>query len=476
MRTKFLFLFVLALGATALFTSCRQGERAAYGKFFCPMHPTYVSDRPGDCPICHMKLVPVKGDQKDAMAAHMNATNQAAPGVKYRCPNHPEYLYEQPGLCPIDEVKLEPVHDTNAVAAAELDHARHEKESEAAAVPGRVAVQLSPDKQQLIGLRTVKVEPRTLAPRVRTAGTLEHDESKLARIAPRFGGWVRKLHVNYTGQHVEKGEPLLTVYSPELFSAGTEYLLALRHLESLGNGSAAARDSARQLLESARRRLELWEVGEGEIRELEQSGQARDEVLLRAPVSGHVVAKTAVEGRAFMAGETLYEIADLSSIWVRAFVSERDLPLVKDGAKAVVRFPQIRHSPVETTIDFIYPHIDPQTRRAEVRLVLPNPEHRLRPDMWAQVEIAAEHGTVLSVPASAIIDTGERFVAFVRHDSGHLEPREVKVGTRTEDFYEVRGGLSAGEQVVTRALFLIDSESQLKAAISGMGAAGGHEH
>jgi Cu(I)/Ag(I) efflux system membrane fusion protein len=468
-------IILIAIMAAFVLAGCTKNEETADGRFFCPMHPTYSSERQGDCPICNMKLVPVKKDKAEALAAHMASTNRPPPETKYRCPNHPEYLLAEPGRCPIDDVKLEPVRDPNAAPVAVREHAGHDGDTDAAAVPGRVPVHISPDKQQLIGLRTSKVEQRQLSTTIRTVGTLEHDETKLARIAPRFGGWIRDLKINYTGQHVHAGEPLLTIYSPDLLSAETEYLLAFRHRQGLTNASPEARQSAQQLLDSARRRLELWQIGEEEIRELEQGDRPHDEVLLRSPVSGHVVAKSAIEGKAFMAGDTLYEIADLSNIWVRAYLFERDLSMVKVGSKANVALPQITEQKFESEVTFIYPHIDPRTRRAEVRLELPNPEHLLRPDMWAEVEIKADRGEVLAVPASAVIDTGERFVAFVKHEPGHLEPRTVKIGTRTDDYYEVLGGLSAGEEVVTRALFLVDSESQLKAAISGM-SAGEHQH
>jgi RND family efflux transporter MFP subunit len=306
---------------------------------------------------------------------------------------------------------------------------------------------------------------------------LEHDETKLARIAPRFAGWVRELKVNYTGQKVAKGDPLFTVYSPELFEAESEYLLAFERVAQLRSREDTAQaESAKRLLESARRKLSLWEIGDTEIAALEQSGQARDEILVRSPASGHVVTKNAVQGRAFMAGETLYEIADLSHLWVRAYVFEFEAPLIKEGLEARVTFPYLGNRSVESVVSFLYPHIDPQTRRAEVRLEIDNPQLDLRPQMWANVELEASFGEVLTVPANAIIDTGVRLVAFVMRDDNHLEPREVTIGARSDDYYEVLSGLNDGEKVVARALFLIDSESQLKAAISGMGSAGGHNH
>jgi membrane fusion protein, copper/silver efflux system len=394
--------------------------------------------------------------------SHDNPAAASTQTAKYHCPMHPTYTSDKPGDCPICGMKLVPIGGANA------DQSSH-------SIPGRVSIVLSPEKRNLIGLTTSPVEARKLARTLRNVGVVTHDETKFSRIAPRFGGWVRSLQVNYTGQLVEKGAPLFTVYSPELFTAENDYLLALRN-SRLTNGPATQQESAQQLLETSRRRLQLLQVGPEEIRALEQSGKPSEELQIRAPLSGHVLTKNAFEGQAFEAGEMLYEIADLTHLWIRAAVYESDLPLINVGQQARIVFPNLNNQAFESSVTFIYPHIDPQTRRAEVRLELDNPKHELRPDMWADVEIVMELGEVLAVPASSVIDTGTRFVAFVDVGKDHLEPREVKVGAKTEDYFEVLEGLKAGEKVVTRALFLVDSESQLKAAISGMGAAGEHKH
>jgi len=382
------------------------------------MHPTYVSDKPGDCPICGMKLVPIKEDKPAAGGGHEG---------------HSAAAKEAPG------------------------------------VPGRISISLSADKRQMIGLALSKVEKRELTNTVRTTAVVMHDETRYARIAPRFGGWVRKLHVNFTGAPVEIGQPLFTVYSPELFSTENEYLIAWRGLQQLkADVSAEQRTGATNLLGSVRRRLGLWEIGDGEIRALEQRGTASDEMPFRSPIAGHVVAKMAVEGKSFMAGESLYDVADLSHLWLDVWVFESDLPLMKLGLQATVTFPYLGNKTLTAPITFLYPHIDPQTRRGRVRLELDNPEHLLRPDMWASVTIQIPLGEKVLIPASAVIDTGQRCVAFVDGEDEHLQPRELKVGFKTDDYYEVLEGVKEGEKVVTRALFLVDSESQLKAAIAGM--------
>ena len=463
MRTKLTFYLLLPVLLTALLIGCNKSAPSGGGgtaKYHCPMHPTYTSDRPGDCPICNMKLVPIKQDGAKPPASTDKKETSSASG-EYHCPNHPDFIFDKPGVCGICDTKLVPVKSEGTTAETE-------------ATPGRTMVGISPAKQQLIGLRTARVAKRELSRTVRGTAVVEHDETRSARVAPRFNGWVRKLQVNYTGQHVHKDEPLFTVYSPDLVATESEYLLVWKQFAALKpDASATQRDSLRALLDSSRRRLVLWEIGEEEIRSLEQRGTPSDEVIFRAPVSGHVLTKNAVEGKAFMMGETLYEIADLSRIWVRASVFDEDLPLLQIGQTAMIDFPYLGKS-VESKITFFYPHIDPQTRRAQVRFELDNPDHTFRPDQWANVEIKVPLGEKLVVPASAVIDTGERFVAFVPREDNHMEPRALKIGVRTDDWWEVLSGLKEGEKVVTRALFLVDSESQLKAAISGM--TGEHQH
>jgi Cu(I)/Ag(I) efflux system membrane fusion protein len=344
------------------------------------------------------------------------------------------------------------------------------------AVSGRATIAITPDRQQLIGVRTSTVFPRLLARTLRLPGVVEHDETALARIAPRFGGWVQRLHVNFTGQPVERGQPLLTVYSPELYAAENEYLLAWRQRRQVTpDAPAETREAAQRTLETARRRLELAGVGEAELRDLEQREQATDELLVRAPISGHVISKYAVEGRSFVAGETLYEIGVLDRVWLRVMIPESDLAHVRPGQMATATFAALDGRTVETRVEFVYPHLDPQTRRGAVRLALANPDASLRPDMWATVVIEEPLGERLTVPASAVIDTGTRLLAFVKREDDHFEPREVTVGVRTDDWWEVLAGLQEREKVVTRALFLVDSESQLRAVVAGMGG-GGHEH
>ena len=477
MTAKQLFLSpLIALALLFMFAGCKKSDSSQPGgqRYHCPMHPTFIKDRPGDCGICGMKLVPIKEDKPSAKAA-VPAEDDKIAQVKngqFYCPMGAEHVQDQPGKCPKCGMNLVEKKESPA------GHEGHTASTTAAAaVPGRISISLSADKRQMIGLTLSKVEKRELTNTVRTTAVVMHDESRYARIAPRFGGWVRKLHVNFTGAPVEEGQALFTVYSPELFSTENEYLLAWRALQQLqAEAPVQQRSMATNLLGSARRRLELWEIGDEEIRALEQRGTPTDELPFRSPMEGHVVAKTAVEGKSFMAGESLFDVADLSHLWLDAWVFESDLPLMKLGLQATVTFPYLGNKTFTAPITFLYPHIDPQTRRGRVRLELDNPEHVLRPDMWASVTIQIPLGEKLLIPASAVIDTGQRFIGFVDGEDEHLQPRELKVGIKTDDYYEVLDGVKAGERVVTRALFLVDSESQLKAAIAGMGESGAQKH
>jgi len=321
-------------------------------------------------------------------------------------------------------------------------------------------VVLTPEKIQKLGVRTEPVRRMALAQTVRAVGLLTLDERREVVVAPRFEGWIERLYVSITGQTVRRGEPLASAYSPELASAHYEYRLAL---------NAGLSD----LAEAALDRLRNWQVPEDQI---EQLRRTRDHdpgmlILLRAPADGVVMEKKAVLGMRFMPGEELYRLADLSKLWLHAEVFERDLPLVRIGQAARITVNAYPSEIFTGAVTFIYPTFEAQTRTVKVRVELANPGGRLKPAMYASVEFAPDSNghPVLVIPASAALESGARQVALVEIAEGRFEPRELKLGRRGEGMVEVRDGLREGERVVVAANFLIDAESNLKAALGAFG-------
>ncbi|HEX5681944.1 MAG TPA: efflux RND transporter periplasmic adaptor subunit [Desulfobacterales bacterium] len=334
-------------------------------------------------------------------------------------------------------------------------------------------VQISPERQQLIGVRIGTVEKRLLQKVIRTNGRVEFDEKRLATISPKIGGWIEELYVDFTGAPVKKGAPLLTLYSPELVSTQEEYLAALRARQELAASpypEVAASGNA--LVESARRRLRLWDISEEQIRELEQTGQVRKSLTLYSPYGGIVLEKMAFKGMRVEPGMALYKLADLSVVWLIADIYEYELPLIRLGQQASINLSYLPGEAFTGKAVFIYPYLDAQTRTARVRFEFANPRGTLKPEMYAGVEITIRLGDKVTVPEGAIIDTGIRKVAIVEKGAGYFEPRDVKLGTKAGDHYEVLDGLKVGERVVISANFLIDSESKLKEAVGGAG----HQH
>lgn len=334
-------------------------------------------------------------------------------------------------------------------------------------------IRISTEKVQKLGVRTETAQLRILDRLVRAAGRIEPDERRVYAISPKFEGYVERLHVNITGQPVGKGQPLFEVYSPELVSAQREYAIAAQGVESLRDAEGTSRDSMKQLADSSLLRLKNWDISEEQIKSLAKSGESRRTLTFRSPVSGIVTEKKAVQGMRFMPGEPLYQVADLSSVWVLADVFEQDIAHVRPGAKARVRINAYPDKTFEGTVSYVYPALKAETRTVPVRVELPNPGQMLKPAMFAQVELPVGNKVpVVTVPTSAVIDSGTRRLVFVQAGEGRFEPREVKLGQRGDNYVEVIDGVRDGEPVVVAANFLIDAESNLKAAIGSFGHAG----
>jgi len=372
-----------------------------------PMHPQYKSDKPGRAPDCGMDMVPVYADEEET-----------------------------------------------STRAEELP-------------PG--TVKITPEKQQLIGVQTGLVEYRDAEKVIRTVGQITYAEPKLAYVTTKFEGYVEELFVDYTGKVVEKGQPLFTVYSPELVSTQQEYLLALKgqkYFEKNAFDDVGA--GANSLLESARRRFQLWDIPDEEIEKLERAGEITKTLTIYSPIHGFVIQKEVFRGMKVMPGMNLYQIADLSTVWVLADVYEYEIPFVKPGQQATVTLSYYPGQEFKGRVTYIYPYLTPDTRTIKVRIEFPNPGEKLKPEMYVNVELRAGAGKQLTVPEDAVLDSGSEQLVFVARQGGYFEPRKVKLGGRVENRYVVLSGLREGERVVTSGNFLIDSESRLKSAVGAM--------
>ena len=337
---------------------------------------------------------------------------------------------------------------------------------------GAPFVNVSPEKVQALGVRTERVLWRALAQTVRAVATIQADERRLHTVAPKFEGWIQKLHVNATGQAVARGQPLMDVYSPDLVAAQQEYLIAVKGVASVPDAAPEVVASMRELRESALLKLRNWDISEAELGRLKEEGVPRQYVTLRSQANGVVLEKPAIEGKRFMPGEILFQIADLSSVWLLADVFEQDLGSVRPGQPATIRIDAYPGRDFAGRVTFVYPTVTSETRTAKVRIEMANPAGALKPSMYASVEIAAGRveEKVLALPDSAILDTGTRQLVIVRRGEGTFEPRTVKLGRRADGYVEAREGVRDGDTVVVSANFLIDAESNLKAALSGFGA------
>jgi membrane fusion protein, copper/silver efflux system len=331
-------------------------------------------------------------------------------------------------------------------------------------------VTLTPTEAKRIGVTYAAATVGPFGKEVRTVAQVTFDETTVKTIAPKIDGWVEQLIVNATGQYVARGQALLTIYSPMLVSTQEELLLAKRLQSDVAGASLDARNSASELLMSARRRLAYWDIPQSEIDDVERSGVVRRTLTLRAPAGGYVLEKNVLAGQKIMGGDALYKVADLSVVWVEGEVFEQDLALVRVGQTVHADFAALPGEQWTGRISYIYPTLNPDTRTVRVRVVLANANLRLKPGMYATIRIAGtERANTLTVPRSAVLSTGERSIVFVREANGQLAPREVTIGASSDDRIEVLRGLSPGETVVASATFLIDAESNLGTALGGMG-------
>lgn len=433
-------------------TSAASARKVLY--YVDPMHPAYKSDKPGIAPDCGMALEPVYAD--DGLIPQSTAARKV---LYYVDREFPDYTADKPGLNPETGNTLEPVY----------------AEDTASAIPAG-ALRVSAERQQLIGLKFATAEWTEGERTMRTVGTVAYDETRLAHVHPRVDGWVERVFVNFTGDFVQRGQPLLTIYSPELLASQQELLLARRARDLMANNPmASAAESGAGLFDAARRRLELWDLTPQQVQRVIDSGEPIRSVTLHSPATGYVMQRQVFPNQRVTPESDLYTIVDLSRVWIMADVFEADIPQMKPGMLARITF-TAGAAPLTARVAHVQPQVDPTTRTLKVRLEAANPATRLKPDMFVNVELAVPSGRQLTVPVGAVIDTGARQTVFVDLGNGYIEPRQVSVSERLGERVVISSGLSGGERIVASGAFLIDSESQLKAAAAGMGAPGGKHH
>lgn len=409
---------VLLAGGTAFVywkhQTSSQSQNAKKDIYYCPMHKDYVSDKPGNCPICEMKLVK-KGSE-----------NQ-----------------------PIEQIKQE---DTSKTATQ-----------------GNVFI--SPERQQMLGVRSFPAEYKTLNRQIRTVGKIAYDETRITHLHTKFNGWIEKVYADFVGEPVKMGEPLFTIYSPELVSTQEEYLLALRSKEKLGNSSYDwISKGSNTLADSARERLKLWGITDAEIDQVTKTGKAQRTLTIYSPTNGVITQRAAYHHGTYITPEMdLYTIVDISTVWLLADIYEKDLPFVKTGQQVSIEFPYGNAKKIDSRIEFFYPYLDPTTRTGQIRIQLKNPDDQLKPDQFVNVFIKTEEQKALVVPTDSVLNTGEQQYVFVDLGNGYFDPRQVRTGIQTQEGIAVEEGLKEGERVVTSANFLLDSEARLRGVLENMG-------
>ena len=466
-------ILLLAGGIAYLYLSgCRFGlggadntaaAQAQGAKYTCGMHPFILSDKPGDCPICGMKLTKIESSPTPGGTAGAKSAPVGQPSggerkiLFYRSPMNPDVTSKTPAK---DEMGMDfvPVYEDEAKGGG----GRNLPE-------GYAAVQVGMERAQLAGIQSATAVREEISRPVRAVGIVVPDERRVRRVQAKIDGWIEKLHTNFTGQLVTKGQPLLEIYSPDLVAAQREYLLSKAGVDRMKDSPYEdARQMSSGLAQAARMRLKLFDVPESFIEELERTGKVRRTVTLDAPVSGYVTGKEIFEGTRISPGMDLLTVTDLSHVWIDADLYEYEAQSVRVGQTAVLDTVADPGKKLKGRVAYIYPTISPETRTLKVRFDFPNPGLRLKPQMYANVSLDLHSVTGVVIPDTALIETGVRVIAFVDAGNGSFEPREVKVGVRGNGKAQILSGVKAGDNVVVGANFLLDSESKLRAALTKM--------
>jgi RND family efflux transporter MFP subunit len=369
-------------------------------------------------------------------------------------PMHPWYRSDKPGVAPDCGMTLVAVH-----AGEESRYQAREKGM----------VQVSPEKQQLIGVEYGTAEYESSTDSIQAAARVTLDETRISKVQPRLEGWIDRVFVDFTGKYVKQGDPLLTLYSPDAVATEQEYLLAVKAEHTMHSSAMPAMtESTMNLVAAARRRLELWDIPAAQVDEIGRTGKTVDDLTLVSPASGFVTERNAFSKQHVTPDTVLYTVADLSTVWVIADVFEYEAANVRLGQAAAMTLDYLPGRTFHGRVSYILPAVDATTRTLKVRIALDNPGTVLKPDMYGQVTLSAGGARRLMVSRSAVLDSGDRQVVFLDRGNGNFEPRKVTIGQQTGDRVEILSGLTAGQRIVTSGNFLIDSESQLKAAMNGM--------
>lgn len=416
------------------------GASTAKQQYTCGMHPEIISDEPGYCPICEMKLTPIRRETATAPSGERQIAYWVAP-------MDPAYIRNEPGKSPMG-MDLVPVYEDEIVGSI---------------------IKIDPVTSQNMGLKMATAEKGPLAKEITTVAHIDYDEGKLYGVNSKVAGWIEKLYVDFEGKSVKKNDPLLEIYSPELVTAQQEYLSALRNYERLKEASLeSARKGAGDLLDAARERLLLWDITEGQIDNLKRTGSVKKTLTFYSPADGIVTSLTVVEGDKVAPGMKLFQVADLTRVWALAHIYEYELPFISLGQEIELSLTYLPGQIFSGRISFIYPYLDSKTRDVQIRIAIPNKDLLLKPNMYADARIRSTlDGDRLMIPNQAVIRSGLRNLVFISLGEGKFMPREVKLGVLGQnDMIEIVSGLNEGDMVVTSSQFMLDSESRLREATS----------
>ena len=415
------------------------------------MNPQHHYDKPGKAPD-GMDLVPMYAEGEAAPPQSATPELSERTVLYWYDPMHPRYKSDKPGKAPDCGMDLVPKYaDEQATKMA----------------PGTVMISAS--KQQLIGVRTTEAVRETLDRDVRTTGQIMADETRIAHVHVKINGFIDQIFVDYVGQLVKKGQPLFTLYSPDLVSTQEEYLIAKRGERSLGSSPfPEISQGSQSLLRSTGERLKLWDISDEQIKKLDATGEVSRTLTFYSPIDGFVMDRKAFPQTSVTPDTELYTVSDLSSVWVNADIFEYEVPFVKIGQHANMQLSYYPGKTWDGHVSYIYPTVDPTTRTVKVRMEFPNPEFKLKPQMFADIELKISYGNQIVVPQEAVLDSGKEQRVFIAKGDGYFEPRHITIGAKLDGKVVVLSGLKAGETVVSSGNFLIDSESRLKGDMSSM--------